>query len=359
MSSRLTWQLLPRGRSPHVWVGLSVIILLGVATAVWALTPVGRIAPGPALATHFSGVNLAGGEFASSRRPGRYGYDYGYPDRRAAAPFLAAGMTAIRLPVLWERLQPVPGGPLVESDMVRLDQSIAALRGFRLIIIDIHNYARFNGVPMDQHPEWLANLWAQLARRYANQQAIAFGLMNEPHDVAASDWRRVVDATIAAIRATGARNLVLVPGTRWTGAHSWNEGGSESNATAFADFRDPAGNVAFELHQYLDADSSGTHDVCVEPETATARLAAATNWLRAKHARGFLGEFGASAEPQCLAGLEALLAAIDHANDVWLGWTYWAGGTRWGQYSYNIQPKDDTIPLQMSVLVKHIKPTHN
>ena len=47
--------------------------------------------------------------------------------------------------------------------------------------------------------------------------------MNEPHDVPATQWLASANAAIAAIRETGATNLVLVPGTIWTGAHSWEE----------------------------------------------------------------------------------------------------------------------------------------
>jgi endoglucanase len=33
--------------------------------------------------------------------------------------------------------------------------------------------------------------------------------------------------------------------------------GGTPNADAFANFQDPANNMAFEVHQYLDTDSSG------------------------------------------------------------------------------------------------------
>jgi len=73
-----------------------------------------------------------------------------------------------------------------------------------------------------------------------------------------------------------------VPGSNWTGAHSWITGGSASNAAAFQNFRDPAGNYAIEMHQYLDPDSSGMKMQCEDAPVIRQRMMAATNWLRTK-----------------------------------------------------------------------------
>ena len=83
-----------------------------------------------------------------------------------------------------------------------------------------------------------------------------FGLMNEPNGVAATQWLAAANAAIAGIRASGAQNLVLVPGVRWTGAHSWYSGDSGSNAAVMGGVVDPLDHYAYELHQYLDSDSS-------------------------------------------------------------------------------------------------------
>ena len=313
---------------------------------------------GPPLKGRFGGVNLAGGEFAAKRLPGRYGYDYSYPDARAAAPFRAAGFGAVRVPVRWERLQPEAMGPLDPAELARLDRSLDALSGFRVVILDVHNYARYRRQRLDTPPgsaDMLADLWTRLAGRYGRRPNIAFGMMNEPFGLSASGWRGIADRTIAAIRATGARNLVLVPGTRWTGAHSWRAGGPQSNAAAMAGFRDPGRNFAFELHQYLDEDSSGTGKTCVAPQKAARRLAGVTTWLRQQRARGVLGEFGATADPACVVGLSAMLDAMDAGSDVWLGWTYWAGGTRWGRYPFSIQPRKEAAPdARFELLRRHL-----
>jgi endoglucanase len=77
-----------------------------------------------------AGINLAGGEFNAARKPGRYGKDYIYPSARTAAPFAASGMQIVRVPVLWERLQPQPGEPLDDAEMKRVDKALEALGSF-------------------------------------------------------------------------------------------------------------------------------------------------------------------------------------------------------------------------------------
>lgn len=304
-----------------------------------------------------SGVNLAGGEFNAGRRPGLYGRDYIYPDAEVARPFLEQGLKIVRVPVLWERLQPTPLQPLDTREIRRLDKALATLSRFRIVILDLHNYARRDGVRLDQLPNgaaMLADLWTRLADRYRRQPHIAFGLMNEPYGIDARHWRTMVDRSVAAIRQTGAENLVLIPGTRWTGAHSWMVGGAASNAAAFAGFRDPANHYAFELHQYVDTDSSGTKSDCVSDTIAGNRLQAATNWLRREGHRGFLGEFGAGPSPACLAALGGLLDHMQDNADVWMGWAYWAGGGWWGRYPFSIQPSGNAPRPQAALLARYI-----
>ena len=49
----------------------------------------------------------------------------------------------------------------------------------------LHNYARWQGQIIGQggpSNEIFANIWGEIARKYANEDRIAFGLSNEPHD---------------------------------------------------------------------------------------------------------------------------------------------------------------------------------
>ena len=307
---------------------------------------------------HYTGVNIATGGFGGKVLPGVYGQTYVYPQPKEYKSFLDVGMNTARIPFLWERVQPQPSGGLDAEEMKRLDQSIAGMSGYALIILDVHNYARYYGVSIGQGnvtQEMLADLWQKLAQHYKSNPRIAFGLMNEPSGITATEWRRAVDLSIVAIRKTGARNLILVPGNRWSGVLAWYTGGPESNAVALEGVRDPVNNFAIEMHIYYDFNSSGTHWVCPDAVTAQKGILKATAWLRKNNYRGFVGEFGSSADPICLNAMDNMLQAMDENSGSWLGWTYWAAGAWWGKYPMSIQP--DTpgqIKPQTAVLKRHL-----
>jgi endoglucanase len=303
------------------------------------------------------GVNLSGPELNPGAVPGKEGTDYIYPDAATMRHFAALGATCVRLPVLWERLQPALNHALAKAELARVDDAIAAARanGLRLIL-DLHNYGRWRGAMVGDgvSPAAFAQFWLRLAKHVNSLPgggATVFGLMNEPHDIAAGPWEAAEQSAIDAIRRAGAKNLILASGTDWDGAHSVL---TDGNAASLQSLHDPDGALAIELHQYLDADSSGTSVDCVTPRDAAARLQPATDWLRTRHLHGFLGEFAASAKPSCLASLDALLSVLDRNRDVWIGWTDWAAGPWWGNYMFSVQPKDGKDAPQTGILVRHM-----
>jgi len=67
-------------------------------------------------------------------------------------------------------------------------------------------------------------------------------------------------------------NVVTVPGNAWTGAHSWLKSDyGTPNGTVMKGIVDPGKNMVFEVHQYLDADSSGTSATCVSATIGAER----------------------------------------------------------------------------------------
>lgn len=297
------------------------------------------------------GVNLAGAEFNNKRIPGRYAFDYIWPTADEVSRFSNAGFTVIRVPFLWERLQPELNGPLQSSEVKYLDSAIdAAQKNNVRIVIDPHNYGSYKGSLIGSDlvtTEHFQDFWRRVAERYKNYPNVIFGLMNEPHKQSSDEWAKLAQAAIDAIRATGANQLILIPGTRWTGAHSWISSG---NAEAMKNIQDPENNYAFDMHQYFDSDSSGTHASCVSDSIGIKRLEAATNWLKLNGQRGFLGEFGASVDPVCLMALENTLQYLKQNENVWVGWTYWAAGRWFGNYMFNIYDLDDTKLPQYKVI---------
>lgn len=300
-----------------------------------------------------AGVNLAGAEFGQP--PGKAEKDFHFPADSEFAWAKQKGFAVVRLPFLWERLQPQLEKDFDAEHLAMLTTAVerAGKHGLA-IILDIHNYGRWRGdtIGGDKVPDSaFADLWRRLAKKFGGQTHVVFGLMNEPHDMQAARWATSAQAAIDAIRKAGACNLTLVPGVDWTGAHSWAKGGTNGvNAEAMRAIRDK-GAHAFEFHQYLDADSSGTSGQCRRKEEVVAALSVATDWLKANKRRGFLGEFGAGDNAQCREGIEAMLDHMAKNSDVWIGWAWWAAGAWWPKdYPLSIEPKDGVDRPQMKAL---------
>ena len=305
-------------------------------------------------AQSLKGVNLAGAEFATSHLPGRYGWDYSYPTMGEIAYFTSKNMNVFRLPVRWERLQPTLNGPLDPQELGRLTQFIAeAHEHGASVVIDIHNYGNFHNTGFEQNPALtpaFADLWRRLALTFGQDDYVIFGLMNEPKLKDASVWKDAVQQAIDSIRATGAKNQILVSGTDWDGAHNF----VTVSGTSLLGLTDPQNRLVFEVHQYFDKNFSGTSPGCMDPDQAVATLTQFTQWLRANKRQGFLGEFGVSPQPNCLAVLDRVVSYMHTNSDVWLGWTYWAAGPRWKNYMFTLEPAHGEDQPQMLVLQKHL-----
>lgn len=321
------------------------------------ITPVS----GPALPTKYKGTNLSGAENGNAYAV--LNYDYTYPTTTEIDYYHSKGLTTIRLPFDANKLQPVRNDTLNTGELAHIDKIVQYCRSLGMyVILDPHNYgtlrnsagtARVIGVDADMPASTLADFWSRLATVYKNQPNVIFGLMNEPHTQNATQWKTVATGAVTAIRATGATQLILIPGTAYTGAWSWVSSG---NAAAWAGFTDS--NFAFELHQYLDSDSSGTHSTCTTGSGAS-RLSAFETWARTNSVKGFLGEVGWSTDSSCTPEGTAIMAHMTSNSDVWLGWTYWAGGPWMATYMFNLDPTGlgtatVTDRPQMSILLNNL-----
>ncbi|MGV8938583.1 MAG: glycoside hydrolase family 5 protein [Allorhizobium sp.] len=300
------------------------------------------------------GINLAGAEFGTL--PGKYGVSHTYPSEPTIAYFAQQGFNTVRLPFLWERIQPKILQAFDPQEFALLTQTVRRMRVLGLkVVLDPHNYGRFNGQVIgsaDVPVKSFEDLWERLAGEFGQDPDIIFGLMNEPYDMPASDWLNAANAAISAIRRVSSQNLILVPGTAWTGAHSWFDdwyGGS--NASVMLGIMDPANHFAYEMHQYFDDDFSGKKDSCSRAADAIASLGTVSAWLRQNDKQAFLGEFGVTRDPGCIEAATQMTESIDRDSDVWLGWAYWAGGDFWpAQEALNIQPIDGRDRPQLAGL---------
>jgi endoglucanase len=227
------------------------------------------------------------------------------------------------------------------------------------VILDVHNYATYNGAVIGAKSlptTALGDLWRRLGERYKGNETVIFGLMNEPNDLPTETWLEAANIAIAEIRRTGAKNLILVPGNGWSSARSWVEGDyGTPNGEVMLNVKDPADNFAFDVHQYFNSDFTGTSADCQSIDIGIATLTPVTQWAREHNQRAFLGEIGVGSGRTCLDALDRAMRFMNENSDVWLGWAYWAGGAWWPKdYFTSVQPLGGKDRPQMAVIEKYI-----
>lgn len=340
------------------------------------------------------GINLAGAEFAPTRLPGVEGGNYAWPTEACIAYWHTAGIRLIRLPFLWERLQPELMHDFDPAYAAGLARTVALLRDRGMqVILDVHNYGRYRGKAIgspEVPAEAFHDLWARLAAIYKDAPNIwGYGLMNEP----GKGWREAAQHGIDGIRSVDARTQILVandyPG--WAATRASLKPGTDLAAFAAAGMAfpdpavlsDPAGNLRWEVHTYFDHDASGTYrktyeeeitrtdgpEVRVRPETGIHRIAPFVAWLELHHAKGLIGEYSAPAnpgvDPRWMDILDRTLAYMQEHD---LPSTYWAGGQAWSPgHAWCIEPSGWAKDLpaeerlrdrpQLGLLRKYMDPT--
>ncbi len=348
MEETMKTRIAHRGRPDSL---MAIVVSVAVTVLLWSV-------PSPGL-TGYGGVNLACAEFGEHNLPGAYGVDYTYPTHEEVDYFVGKQMNIFRLPFRWERLQTNQFAEFDLAELARMDDFVtyANSKG-ATVVLDPHNYARYYGnlIGESQAPVTaFSNFWSKLATHYKNDPLVVFGLMNEPHTMSTELWVSNANVAIQAIRATGATNLILVPGNAWTGAHSWYQNWyGTPNAVAMLNIVDPGSNYAVEVHQYMDSDSSGTSADCVSQTIGSERLASFTGWCTQYGKRAFLGEFAGGRNQCCYDALDDMLAFVDSNSHVYLGWTYWAAGPWWGDYMFTLEPDNGQDRPQMAPLSNHL-----
>lgn len=230
--------------------------------------------------------------------PGAFGVDYKFIDEAGVDVHVDQNhLNLFRIAFLLERMAPPATGLGKTFNETHFDyfkravDYVTVTKG-AYAILDPHNYMRYNDPssqpysgsvigntsdPTAATTAQFGEFWGELAGRFADNEKVIFGLMNEPHDMATSLVLANNQAAIDAIRAAGASNLVIMPGNSWTGGHAWAQGSDPSSALLHT-FADPLNNTAIDIHEYLDVDYSGSHSECVSD--AATNLADVTAWLK-------------------------------------------------------------------------------
>jgi endoglucanase len=307
------------------------------------------------------GVNFAGAEFNDPFwQTNAAMWDY----------YQAKGLTLIRMPVKWSRIQSTLNGPV---NFTQMDQCIAlaAARGMK-VIIDIHNYAAYvggtnpprlgsTGLPISA----FTNVWSQIADHYKNNTAVyGYDLMNEPVGIDMSIWSDAAQQAVTAIRKTGAGQYVLVEGLAYSKATTWVPTSGTLNVTM--DIKDPVGRLIYSAHSYWDykdnpyaspayygSDGVYRSDDVPTPDIGVKHVKPFVEWLKTRpYAYGNVGEYCVPNNYYQAGWNEAMANFLQYLRDNNIGATYWAAGNNWipSPTICHPQPFPGTDKPQMSVL---------
>ena len=316
-----------------------------------------------------AGINWAGAEFAGGVLPGKEGTNYFWPNAQSLDYWQSKGVTLVRVPFKWERLQPELNGPFDAEYLKRLKETIDLIAERKMVAaLDMHNYNRYRGRVIGIEETSRAaygQVWRELAKEFKGHPGVwGYGLMNEPYD-SQGTWPANAQAAIDGIRSADKETMILVAGEHWSSTRSWRK----YNENLHKEIKDPSDNLRYEGHFYFDRDSSGTYKASYEEEMAKAdtpgqndenvgvtRMEPFVAWLKEHNLKGFIGEFGVPAgtpndDPRWMEAFERAVAYMK-AND--LPCTVWSAGTHWGKRNaYAVEPRDGQDTPQAKVLFKY------
>jgi endoglucanase len=221
------------------------------------------------------GVNRASGEFACVQGKGMW--DSGPVDQASVDAMRAWNVRAVRIPLnedCWLGLSGSPSGATYQQ-AVKDYVNILVANGINPIL-DLHwTHGQYTGnisacadvnatcqKPMPSM-QYTPTFWTQVANAFRGNDAVVFDLFNEPYPDAAdnwanpaAEWRCLRDGgtcagftyevagmqdLLDAVRATGATNVVMSAGIRWT-----------NDLSQWLTYKpnDPTGNLMASWHTY-------------------------------------------------------------------------------------------------------------
>lgn len=307
-------------------------------------------------------LNVAAAGWGGTALPGVEGRNYIFPDASYLNKWQKGGIRVIRFSILWERLQPKLMGDFAPVYAQRIDTFLAQAAARDMgVIIDIHNYGRFNGqniigtsaVPTAAYQD----LMKRVAQRWAkNPGTHGYDLMNEPYGDADKYWKVNAQAGIDGVRAYDKVHPIYVEGRSFSSTAQF----PALNADLLL-LKDPSDNLIYSAHLYLDDGSSGQYAKPIsgafDPMVGVNRAKPFVEWLARNKKRGQLGEFGVpDNDPRWLTAMDNLLSYMhDHCVPV----AYWAAGPWWGKDPVAIEPVNGVPRPQWPVLSKWIQKSNN
>ncbi|CAK7211567.1 hypothetical protein SBRCBS47491_001168 [Sporothrix bragantina] len=304
-------------------------------------------------AVKFLGVAMAGGDFGCD-------IDGSCPLSTATLPLTELGhadgggqmkhfvdddgVNMFRLPTSWQFLindDKEVSDTLDPTNAGRYDQFVqACLSTGAYCMIDVHNFARFNGGIVGQggpSDDMFVAIWVALAKKYAKDSRVVFEITNEPHDLDTDLWAQTCQKVVTGIRNAGATTqMILLPGSNFDSAATITTSGG---ADALLEITNPDGSfdgLYLDIHKYLDNNNSGQNEECTTNNIGNFSIVA--DYLRQKKRQGLISETGSSDSSSCLTDFCAQNEYLNANDDVFIGYVGWAAGQFDSTYVLSLTP---------------------
>jgi mannan endo-1,4-beta-mannosidase len=219
-----------------------------------------------------------------------------------------------------------------------LDQAISEYTGKAIVtIVEQHQYTGADSTlcgsqtKIGQLKQW----WVDMANRYKGNPYVWFNVLNEPvGDNNLTCWQQDVQPVVAAIRATGANNIIVLDGSAWgQDLNDWSCDGLPYQNSAIVNnvpgLEAQYGNILPSVHMY--SDWGGGSSGCTQQQLETRWH----TYLNHVHSLGLpliVGETGDN--PGCTNTSDAFpdqgqcsaaVVAFDCTRQFNVGLVYWHG----------------------------------
>jgi|SRR5579862_174234 len=292
-----------------VVAGLLFFLLAGSAHAGIRVSG-NRLVNDAGHAVRLLGVNRSGLEYACVQG---WGFSDGPVDAASIASMKTWHIDAVRVPLnedCWlgiNGVKPQYGGAAYRTFV---QQFVARLNAAGLVaILDLHwnapGTATATGQQQMPDADHAPAFWGSVARTFRTNRDVIFDLYNEPHDVTWKCWRdgcgqwAGMQALVNAVRATGARQPLMLGGLAWS-----------NDLSGWLRWRphDPLHQLiaSFHLYNFTTCATAACWNATVAPVAAVVPVVT--------------GELG---ENDCAAGfIDAYMPWADAHGISYLGWTW-------------------------------------
>jgi endoglucanase len=256
------------------------------------------------------GVNRSGAEYACVQG---WGFFDGPVDTQAVAAIAAWHVNAVRVPLnedCWLAINGVKPQYAGAAYRRAIAGFVARLNAAGMVaILDLHWNApgtrRATGQQEMPDADHSVTFWRSVATAFRRNRSVIFDIYNEPHDVSWRCWRdgcgswAGMQRLVSAIRATGARQPLMLGGLAWS---------NDLSGWLRWEPRDPAHQLvaSFHLYNFNTCSDTACWEQTVRP--VVARVPVVT------------GELG---EDDCAHGfIDTYMPWADAAGISYLGWTW-------------------------------------